>query len=674
MEWLEVIGDAVALRSLVIVYGNVNDLFSCSPSQAPGIGSAHGKSVSLDLDSVVGLELERRRCQYVMLVTPHVGVWTLRHSMVESVKSAFEWTNPSTAVVANERATHELLRWKCAAKPPTELGFLRALADLPRERSSQFGIVLRNFGVDARPDDRAPLERLMAHIVSSHQDNPGRELPGPRIVLIYDRESLIPQTLSASSGLSRVCAVPLPSLKDRLTFLRDIGEFHSSRSTQPSMKELDHAAARLDGFSTRDMLALSELSREASLGLGESDFGHLYNRFTNAVRRNAWEEVSVQTIRESGAELRLSIAGQSEAIDAVVDKLVQARAGTSAMMGLGRRPRGVFFFAGPTGVGKTELSKAIARLIFGDESALVAFDMSEYSEEHSVSRLIGSPPGYVGYSEGGQLTQRMMERPFTVVLFDEIEKAHKRLLDKFLQILEEGRLTDGQGRTASFAESIIIFTSNLGATQATTIECHECGEVIAAKARRCRFCGVQQSVAPRVTTAVDEESLRPEHSTRHERQRGYVQAVREYFISRLARPEILNRIGEHNIVAFNDLRDPHDRLAVVEKMTDRCRKDFLREYRLELTFDAGACIWLQWNPEGIDRNGGRGVRNLIEKHVLAPLSSVLLFEKDKLRSNRVVVTAGRPADEVKSLIREGRIDECRLSLEWENHGQDISSR
>ena len=128
----------------------------------------------------------------------------------------------------------------------------------------------------------------------------------------------------------------------------------------------------------------------------------------------------------------------------------------------GGRPRGVAFLAGPTGVGKTELAKSVTQLLFGDESAYIRFDMSEFSAEHSDQRLIGAPPGYVGYDAGGELTNAVREKPFSVVLFDEIEKAHPRILDKFLQILDDGVLTSGRGDRVYFSESIIIFTSNLG--------------------------------------------------------------------------------------------------------------------------------------------------------------------------------------------------------------------
>ena len=153
------------------------------------------------------------------------------------------------------------------------------------------------------------------------------------------------------------------------------------------------------------------------------------------------------------------VVGQDEAVKAVSDAVRRARAGVADE----NRPTGSFLFLGPTGVGKTELAKALADFLFDDEKAMVRIDMSEYGEKHSVARLVGAPPGYVGYDAGGQLTEAVRRRPYTVVLFDEVEKAHPDVFDVLLQVLDEGRLTDGQGRTVDFRNTILILTSNLGA-------------------------------------------------------------------------------------------------------------------------------------------------------------------------------------------------------------------
>ncbi len=157
-------------------------------------------------------------------------------------------------------------------------------------------------------------------------------------------------------------------------------------------------------------------------------------------------------------ELGKRVVGQKKAVQAVSDAVRRSRAGVADP----NRPTGSFMFLGPTGVGKTELAKALAEFLFDDERAMVRIDMSEYGEKHSVARLVGAPPGYIGYDQGGQLTEAVRRRPYTVVLFDEIEKAHPDVFDVLLAVLDEGRLTDGQGRTVDFRNTILILTSNLG--------------------------------------------------------------------------------------------------------------------------------------------------------------------------------------------------------------------
>ncbi len=169
------------------------------------------------------------------------------------------------------------------------------------------------------------------------------------------------------------------------------------------------------------------------------------------------EEESSRLLRMED-ELHKRIIGQTEAVRAMSQAIRRTRAGLKDP----KRPGGSFIFAGPTGVGKTELAKALAEFLFGDEDSLIQLDMSEFSEKHTVSRLFGSPPGYVGYEEGGQLTEKVRRKPFSVVLFDEVEKAHPDIFNSLLQILEDGRLTDSQGRMVDFKNTVIIMTTNLG--------------------------------------------------------------------------------------------------------------------------------------------------------------------------------------------------------------------
>ena len=169
-------------------------------------------------------------------------------------------------------------------------------------------------------------------------------------------------------------------------------------------------------------------------------------------------EGEIQKLLKMEDRLKARVVGQESAIHAVSNAVRRARAGLQDQ----NRPIGSFIFLGPTGVGKTELCRALAEFLFDDEQAMVRLDMSEFMEKHSVSRLIGAPPGYVGYEEGGYLTEAVRRRPYSVVLFDEIEKAHPEVFNALLQILEDGRMTDGQGRTVDFKNTVIIMTSNLG--------------------------------------------------------------------------------------------------------------------------------------------------------------------------------------------------------------------
>ena len=197
--------------------------------------------------------------------------------------------------------------------------------------------------------------------------------------------------------------------------------------------------------------------RELSEIVSEKDIAEVVSAWTGIPMAKLVEEEKERLLRME-EELHKRVVGQDEAVIAVAEAIRRSRAGIAE----GRRPMGSFLFLGPTGVGKTELAKSLADFLFGDENAILRIDMSEYMEKHSVSRLIGAPPGYVGYEEGGQLTEVVRRRPYQVILFDEIEKAHPDVFNILLQVLDDGRLTDGQGRTVDFTNTVIIMTSNLG--------------------------------------------------------------------------------------------------------------------------------------------------------------------------------------------------------------------
>ncbi|WRH62832.1 MAG: ATP-dependent chaperone ClpB [Fuscovulum sp.] len=295
-------------------------------------------------------------------------------------------------------------------------------------------------------------------------------------------------------------------------------------------------------------------------------------------------------------ELGKRVIGQHQAVEAVAKAVRRARAGLNDE----GRPLGSFLFLGPTGVGKTELTKALAEYLFDDESAMVRIDMSEFMEKHAVSRLIGAPPGYVGYDEGGVLTEAVRRKPYQVVLFDEVEKAHPDVFNVLLQVLDDGILTDGQGRTVDFKQTLIVLTSNLG-SQAL--------------------------------------SLLPDGADANDAKRDVMEAVRAHF-----RPEFLNRLDE--TIIFDRLGRA-DMSGIVEIQLRRLEKR-LEGRKITLSLDADAKAWLA--EEGYDPvYGARPLKRVIQRQLQDPLAEMLLAG-DILDGASIAVTAG-----AEGLIVGGRI-------------------
>jgi ATP-dependent Clp protease ATP-binding subunit ClpC len=281
-------------------------------------------------------------------------------------------------------------------------------------------------------------------------------------------------------------------------------------------------------------------------------------------------------------ELHKRIIGQEDAVRAVSKAIRRTRAGLKDP----KRPSGSFIFAGPSGVGKTELSKALANFLFGDDDALIQIDMGEFHDRFTASRLFGAPPGYVGYEEGGQLTEKVRRKPFSVVLFDEIEKAHQEIYNSLLQVLEDGRLTDGQGRTVDFKNTVLIFTSNLGTSD------------------------ISKPVGLGFTQGGGEND--------YERMKQKVNdELKKHF-----RPEFLNRIDE--VIVFHQLtRD--EIIKMVDLMITRVGKQLkTKDMAMELTDKAKALL----AKRGFDPVlGARPLRRTIQREIEDQLSEKILFDE-----------------------------------------------
>lgn len=446
-------------------------------------------------------------------------------------------------------------------------------------------------------------EALKAAVSLSNRYITDRFLPDKAIDVVDEAASKVRMKVFSA-------APDVKALEDRLNTVKKEKEAAvTSQDFEKAAKLRDEEKSLLKEIG--DKKSVAKEKSDQKLIVTEEDIATVVAQWTGIPVAKIAEEES-ETLLHLEEELHKRVVGQDEAVTAVAKAVRRARAGLKDP----KRPIGSFLFLGPTGVGKTELARALASSLFGNESAMIRLDMSEYMEKHTVSRLVGAPPGYVGYEEGGQLTDAVRRKPYSVILLDEVEKAHADFFNILLQVLDDGRLTDSQGRTVDFRNTVIIMTSNLGA-KALHKNSPELGFLAAKKA----------------DSNVDENK----GIDFKEAKKSVMDAVKRHF-----RPEFLNRIDE--MIVFHPLTEEDLKEIVTILMSDVTKRLEERDLHLEITTEAMKLLV----KEGSDFTmGARPLKRAIQRLIEDPVSDLIL--KGDAKEGKIIKADAKDNDLVVSI-------------------------
>jgi ATP-dependent Clp protease ATP-binding subunit ClpA len=580
-RWLRDLLRFLPLKSQFVLSGNVKDLQTQEVN--PGVIAA------APLIDVLAAELRSAGFAYVLAYDPVIGI-RLADPFVDPAQTANVLESLGLSQSSpNAGASLDLLA--------TALDCVVSFDGSPTAIIIDFAsrLIIRTDYPSAAEHQLFTRALVLTQSARARPVGPDRHPLFNTVLWVVDKEGDLPDWLVINNPRLRHIPIAKPDRAARRSvipsLLRSLAGGQEATNAILTQAEED-LVDETEGLLITDLNAIIQLGRTERVEV--SQISDAVRRYKVGVTDDPWRKIEKERIRSASTFVTQRVIGQDHAVTHMLDIVKRASTGISGTR-RGGRPRGVAFLAGPTGVGKTELAKTITELLFGDESAYIRFDMSEFSAEHADQRLIGAPPGYIGYDVGGELTNAIREKPFSVVLFDEIEKAHPRILDKFLQVLDDGVLTSGRGDRVYFSEALIIFTSNLGIYSL-------------------------DATGSRIPNVTAEQPFA-------EVNRKVRQEIENHFNLVLNRPEILNRIGE-NIIVFDFIRP-----EIAAKIFDHMVEGILSNVG-----ETGHAVTIAEDVKNQLRlicladlsHGGRGIRNQLEAHLLNPLARAL-FEQDSTR-------------------------------------------
>jgi possible S14 family endopeptidase clpA len=475
----------------------------------------------------------------------------------------------------------------------TRVDFLKNIQKL--ENLSEKNIIIKDpklfFGDASCYDYSYTLRYFLEYINSEENDK--------KIIFISETLGDFPEKLTVNNPYVSTIYIDYPEEDERETYIKDILNFFSLREKtgedSDSIKEDFNIFVKITG--KRKLKEVSNIFQKAeetkTIFDSEKSIKDIVNDYDFGEKKSPWINLKNSTIKRLEEKLKKRVKGQNEAIEFVKKVIYRAKLNLNGVMQpYSTKPTGVMFFTGPSGVGKTELAKTLTECIFGDESSFKRFDMSEYKSAESINKLIGSDPGYVGYNEGGQLTNWIMSNPYSVILFDEIDKANVKIWDTFLQILEDGRLTDNKGNTGYFTESIIIFTSNIGNAEF--------------------------------------DEIAEKNPKKH-----YLDALNKYFEKEVGRVEILNRFGDNKIVFNHISNDVFEEIIETKlEIVIKNMKKRIKNLELEIENIEEMKQFFMRKLETSKKFGARLVNTLIENYFINEFS--IFYTEKNDNKNRII--------------------------------------